>query len=111
MTLEQFRASKRWSNDLAAAVQSAPWAEGETVKGWLYLDALYIEQVQPDWPEATRKLGEWHLILGRDEWIDALAPLEERLYVWAVSEGYFEDADAEAAREHEAVERHRWGGA
>jgi hypothetical protein len=60
-------------------------------KGNLYLDALYIDHVEPHWPEEARREGEWPLLLGRSAWIsDDLTSLGRRLYNWAVSEGYVE---------------------
>jgi hypothetical protein len=92
MTFEEFQATRRWSDDLADAVRSKNWETEGTPKGYLYLDGLYIDHVEPHWPETARKNGEWHLLLNRDEWIsNDLTALERRLYDWAVSEAYFED--------------------
>ena len=95
MTFEQFQATKTHCDDLGAKLSDARW-EDEPVpaKGNLYLDALYIEAIQPHWPEAARKEGKWHLLIGRDEWItDDLESLERRLYDFAVSEGYCEEVE------------------
>ncbi len=94
MTFEQFLATKRPCDDLAAAVQSAPWGD-TAARGFLYLDALYIETVETvetvdaSWPEETQRAGAYHLLIGRSEWItDNLEELERRLFEFAVSEGY-----------------------
>jgi hypothetical protein len=48
-------------------------------KGYLYLDGLYIEEVQPHWPGAAKARG----------WItDDLGTLERKLYDWVESEKY-----------------------
>jgi hypothetical protein len=91
MTFEQFQASKKWSDDLARDVSSENWEEIGTPKGWLYLGVLYIDQVQAHWPDQARAQGQWHLIIGREEWLsDDLAGLEAELYEFAKSEGYFD---------------------
>jgi len=91
MTFEQFQSTRKWSDDLAAAVQSAPWEDDAIANGNLYLDCLFIEAVQPHWPEAVRAQGAWHLLIGNEEWVsDDLSALEQRLYDWAMSEGYGE---------------------
>jgi hypothetical protein len=79
LTLGNFLASRRWSDDLAEA-GCCYREDGEpTPKGYVYLDLLYIEQA-----------GEkWHLTLHNREWITHDLPaLEVRLYEWAVAEGY-----------------------
>jgi len=91
MTFEQFQATRRWSDDLANAVQSTNWESHGTPQGFLYLGCLYIEAVQPHWPAEARRQGRWHLLLGRCERIgDDLTTLERQLYGFAASEGYFE---------------------
>jgi hypothetical protein len=87
LTFEEFQQTRRWSDSIADAMG---WDIG-TPKGNVYLDGLYIEHVEPHWPEDAKREGEWYLILGRDEWIsNDLTALERRLYEWAGSEGYFE---------------------
>jgi hypothetical protein len=87
MTFEQFQASRRRCEDLAAEL-SADFGSEHKCPGNLYLGTLYIDAVQPWWPEAAQQ-GKWHLLLDRNEWIsDDLASLERRLYEWAVSAGY-----------------------
>jgi|SRR5215467_13321052 len=99
MTFEQFQSAKKWCDDLGAVLADARWEDEPNGKGWLYLDALYIEEVQPHWPEESRKEGKWHLILGRVEWItDDLAALERRLFRFAHSEGYLK-VDVSAIKE------------
>jgi hypothetical protein len=91
MTFEQFQATAKWCNDLATAVSSDNWETEGTPKGNLYYGNMYIDHVEPHWPQDARKQGQWHLLLGRDEWIsNDLAALERRLYDWAAGEGYFE---------------------
>jgi hypothetical protein len=92
MTFEQFRSTAKHCDDLGKALADAHWEGDETAaKGNLYLNCLYIEQVQPHWPEAARREGAWHLLIGRDEWItDDLTSLERKLYDWAMAEGYGE---------------------
>ncbi len=92
MTFEQFQATKTNCDDLGEKIPDARWDdEPVPAKANIYLDCLYISSVMPHWPEAARKEGNWHLLLGRCEWIsDDLESLERRLYDWAVSEGYFD---------------------
>ena len=92
MTFEQFQATREHSDDLGAVLSDARWEDEPSAKGNLYLGALYIEQVQDHWPEAARKAGKWHLLIGRDESImDDLESLERKLYEFAVSEGYCDE--------------------
>jgi hypothetical protein len=95
LTFEQFQATRRYSEDIGAAIADARWEGEPPAKGYLYLDLLYIEEVQPHWPDAAKARGKWHLLIGRDEWItDDLETLERKLYDWAASEGYFEGNDS-----------------
>ena len=56
----------------------------------IWTGALYIEKVLPHWPEATKAMGGWHLLIGRDEWVtDDHAALERRLYEFAGVGGVF----------------------
>jgi hypothetical protein len=49
--------------------------------------------VQPDWPEHARAAGRWYLILERDEYMtNDLPDLERKLWEFAKSAGYFEEA-------------------
>lgn len=80
MTFEEFQATGRRCDDL----------DGNG-RGRRYLDILFIEEVLPNWPEAARKEGKWHLLIENCEWItDDLAALERRLYDWAIQSGYVE---------------------
>jgi hypothetical protein len=95
MTFEQFQASRRYSEDIGTAISDARWEGEPSAKGYLYLDGLYIEEVQPHWPEAAKARGKWYLLIDRDDWItDDLEALERKLYDWAASEGYFEGNDS-----------------
>lgn len=95
MTFEQFQATRRYSENIGAAISDARWEGEPPAKGYLYLDVLYIEEVQPHWPDAAKARGKWHLLIARDEWItDDLETLERKLYDWAASEGYFEGKDS-----------------
>jgi hypothetical protein len=91
-SFEEFQVNKAWCDDLGKALSDARWEDtAAPAIGWLYLDALYIEAVQPWWPEAAREQGKWYLVLGRAEWIsDSLEELERRLYEWACREGYLQ---------------------
>ena len=89
MTFEQFIATRQYAPDLAALIPDAHWDNGPTPSGYVYMGALFIEDVTEAWPEASRKLGKHHLMLGRSEWIsDDREALERRLYAWALREGY-----------------------
>jgi hypothetical protein len=95
LTFEQFQAARHYSEDIGAAIADARWDGEPPARGYLYLGELYIEEVQPHWPDAAKARGKWHLLLDRDEWItDDLETLERKLYDWAASEGYFEDKDS-----------------
>jgi hypothetical protein len=94
MTLTEFAAAKRWSDNLASEItdaQDARWDDDPSpAPGWVYPGLLYIEKVQPHWPSDARARGSWFLLLERDEFIsDDLPVLEQRLYDWAVSAGFF----------------------
>jgi hypothetical protein len=89
MTFEQFQATRKHCNDLGKALGDARWEDGPAGTGFLYLDALYIEDVPSHWPDAAKAQGNHYLILERCEWItDDLESLERRLYEFAVSAGY-----------------------
>ena len=51
----------------ARSINDARWDGEPPAKGYLYLDALYIEEVQAHWPDAAKAAGKWHLIRGRAE--------------------------------------------
>jgi hypothetical protein len=91
MTFEQFQSTRTASDDLGSVLSDARWEGEPNAKGNVYLGALFIEAVQPHWPEAARKQGAWHLLIGNQEWIsDDLPSLERELYDWAMAEGYGE---------------------
>jgi hypothetical protein len=46
MTLQEFVATRKWCDDLGAALSDARWEGEPNARGYLYLDALYIEEVQ-----------------------------------------------------------------
>jgi hypothetical protein len=90
VTFEEFVAARVWCEDLGSKLSDVRW-EGEPAgKGYVYLDSLYIEQVQAHWPDAARQQGKWYLLIANMEWIDELPPLEQRLWEFAKSEGYVE---------------------
>lgn len=91
MTFAEFQTTRVWCDDLGAKLQDAHWEGEPDGKGNVYLDCLFIEQVQPHWPEASRALGKWHLLIGRADWIsDDLEMLERKLYQFALDEGYIQ---------------------
>ena len=91
MTVEEFRATRTWCADLGKHFADARWDdEPLPAQGWLYLDQLYIEQrPAAGWSNPGVAQGEWLLIIANCGWIeDDLAALEQKLYEFAVSEGY-----------------------
>lgn len=89
---EAFRATRQWCEDLRTTPyfesfdddMARQWDSGERLRpsGNLYLGSLYIEEVQPDWPNNARDHGRWHLLISNAEWIDDdLEALEARLFV------------------------------
>jgi hypothetical protein len=89
MTFAEFQATRRYCEDLGKAIADARWKEEPPAKGNLYLDALYIEEVQPHWPDEAKAQGKWHLLTERNEYIsDDLETLERDLYAWAMASGY-----------------------
>ncbi len=80
MDLEQFRKSGRDVIDLGV---EHPGQDLDGQSGRIYQGGGYLE-LQVD--------GSWYLILGRDEYADAdRAKLEELLFDWCKSEGFFDD--------------------
>jgi hypothetical protein len=91
MTFEQFQATRRFEPDLDAVLNDV-LLRGQP--GYVYLDALYIEQITDAWPAETRARGAFHLLIERDEWVSGdLYDLERRLYEFALAEGYETPAD------------------
>jgi hypothetical protein len=83
LTFEEFQNSKRWVADLSAALPdlASNWDKYRTPRcGYVYDDAWYIEEVQPDWSASAYQEGAW--VLTRD-WGDLLIsddlPALERL--------------------------------
>ena len=92
MTFEQFQTTRTEASDLANAVPDTFIDEDGALPqpGFVYLDVFYIERVTKDWPSAAQR-GAYHLLICNQEWItDDLQSLEERLYDYAQSEGYFD---------------------
>lgn len=90
MTVDEFVATRVWCDDLGTKLSDARWEGEPKARGWLYLDALYIEEVQDHWPAEAKAKGKWHLLIGRDEEItNDLPVLEKQLLQFAKSEGYF----------------------
>jgi hypothetical protein len=87
-TFTEFQATSRDVPDIAVCIGMD--LGDKPVPGRLYLnDTLYIERVTDKWPERTRVLGQWYLLIGREDWFaDDIAELERILYAFAVSEGY-----------------------
>lgn len=76
LSLEQFRAPRREVTDLGEAICDDALAE---FPGFIYLDALYIEHYRDG----------YHLLIGRDTQVSSdLGAFEQRLYDFALSEGY-----------------------
>ena len=91
MTLQEFRGSAQWCDDLRIPLADEFYGAEIAPAGFIYADALYIEKVGAHWPEKTRAQGQWYLRLANCEWIsDDLHKLEERLYAFAKDEGYVE---------------------
>lgn len=89
MTFEQFQTTRQLCDDLGDALADARWEGGPKATGFLYLGALFIEDVADHWPEGTKAEGKHYLIIGNQEWIsNDLKALERRLYDFAVGEGY-----------------------
>jgi hypothetical protein len=90
ISLEQFVATRRFCADLRETAAELGEAIEEPVPpcGYLYMGSLHITKVLDHWPEDARAEGDWHLLIGNQEWIARdLAPLEQRLYEFAISSG------------------------
>jgi hypothetical protein len=91
MTFKQFKATKTHCDDIGAVINDARWEGEPAAVGNIYLGQLYIEQVLPHWPEATKARGKWYLLIHRNEYVsDNLESLERKLYEFAKSEGYLD---------------------
>jgi hypothetical protein len=62
MTFEQFQTTRQLCDDLGDALADTRWEGGPKATGFLYLGALYIEDVADHWPEGTTP----HPTAGRD---------------------------------------------
>ena len=91
MTFEQFRQTRQWSDDLAAAIPAESFDPG--ARGNVYLgDFLYIEETG-NWPATApgHGKGRWYLRIANAEYqTDDLESLERRLYDYAIREGFCE---------------------
>ena len=86
MTFAEFQATRHWHDNLEAA---NPNAFGSKT-GYAYLkNEVCIDDVT-SWNDPARLAqGRWYLCIANQEWqSDDLAELEQRLYEWAVREGY-----------------------
>lgn len=90
MTLEQFARTRRYVVGLGDALDDCRWDdEPVDAAGFVYVGDLYIEAVQAHWPEAARAQGGWCLTIGSEQQVtNDLGGLEERLYRYALDEGY-----------------------
>lgn len=89
MTFEQFQATRTRCENLGDVLADARWDGEPDGKGFLYLGALYIEDVQEHWPDKAKAAGKHYLLIGNVETIsDDLEALEHQLYDFAVGEGY-----------------------
>jgi len=89
MTLEQFRATRRYEPNL---MDCNFWpfyvVNAESVpSGYVYLDCLYIEKIGAGF-KCKHKPGDFYLLIDRCDYVGALADLEAILYTWAIDEGY-----------------------
>jgi hypothetical protein len=82
---ELFFASKKWSTDLDTDLgASSPFETGHKAQGYVYMGCMMIEKID-------HADGMYSLVLGNVEHVtDNLPELEQKLFVWAASEGYFE---------------------
>jgi hypothetical protein len=78
MSLEQFRASGRDVIDLGAEI---PGMDLDGQSGRIYHGGAYL-MLQVD--------GQWSLIIGNQEYWEPRERLEQRLYLWAKDEGFFD---------------------
>lgn len=103
LTFDQFLASRTECANLGAVLDDASLMGRP---GFLYLDALYIEHI----PTGNMTPDEFMLVIGNQQYVNAdIEVLEPKLYDFAVSEGYTDEAgDAIAQRiadMQEAVEK------
>ena len=86
ITLEQFRTTREWHDDMRTVLPDELEHRDTTVAGYVYDNSYYIELVERveddvrDW----EKLGKWYLVIGNQEWIDYdLTELERHLCEFA----------------------------
>jgi hypothetical protein len=90
MTLEQFRATKKFVPDLGVPTQDES-CEGQP--GLTYLDVLFIQTRTDAWRGHPADPFKYMLVIGREEYLSCdLTELEQKLYAFAQSEGYFENS-------------------
>jgi hypothetical protein len=83
-TIDQFLATKRWSDDLGEAI-GFDTGDGN-VGGWIYANTHYIEDTGT-WKERGERRGRFYLLLDRSEFFsDRIEPLESRVYAWWLSD-------------------------
>lgn len=111
MTIDEFRATRRYSDDLQRDVPEEVWEEDGDCTGWIYMaePGLVIYEGKggggrenPD----QHPDFEAHVVIHNDNPSGTLAECEQHLYDWALGEGYcgFYDYDAdEAEPEREGV--------
>jgi len=88
---ETFIASKRWVDDLVLAIDNA---FNTVACGYSYLGSLYIESTS-NWPD--KDAAPWYLLIGnRESFAHDICQLEERLFQFAESEGFFSPPPAAA---------------
>lgn len=75
--LEKMRSTRKWSDDLGAALSDEVLAGAS---GWLYCDALFIEAKTPE--------SVCNLLIANCEYEGSREALEKRLCEFAESEGY-----------------------
>ena len=80
LTFEEFRRTRRYSQDLRACENLWWEATGGPASGFVYLDRLCIKELSD---------GKYHLTVGEDELVcDKLELLEWRLFEFAQGKGY-----------------------
>jgi hypothetical protein len=78
VTVTEFRASRRWSDDISA---DTGYGYDPATRGYIYAGGLYIINLRPD---------TWMLPIYDDEKISTyLAELEDELYTFGTREGVF----------------------
>jgi hypothetical protein len=93
MTLEEFRATRRPSDNLGRDLPGVFFSDEDPVAtGFIYLNSLYIENIGYWWPIAAKNAGKYYLLLERLEFFsNDLAELEQKLYDFAIYNGFTEE--------------------